>query len=74
MLSAAVIFGALFGMPREARPIGVSPRLPSAPEISRPAPQYFYQHAPTINPRVDKIIMITNNKMIPLIYINGHYS
>jgi hypothetical protein len=25
--------------------------------------------------RVDKIIMITNNnKMIPLIYINGHYS
>ena len=74
ILSAAVIFGALFGMPREARPIGVSPRLPSAPEISRPAPQYFYQHAPTINPRVDKIIMITNNKMIPLIYINGHYS
>jgi hypothetical protein len=74
MLSAAVIFGALFGMPREARPIGVPPRLPSAPEISRPAPQHFHQHAPTINPRVDKIIMITNNKMIPLIYINGHYS
>ena len=74
MLSAIVIFGALFGMPREARPIGVPPRLPSAPEISRPAPQHFHQHAPTINPRVDKIIMITNNKMIPLIYINGHYS
>jgi len=74
MLSAAVIFGALLGMPREARPIGVPIRLPSAPEISRPAPQHFHQHAPTINPRVDKIIMITNNKMIPLIYINGHYS
>ena len=74
ILSAAIIFGALFVMPTEAKPIGVPVRLPSAPEINRPAPQYFYQHAPTVNPRVDKIIMITNNKMIPLIYINGHYS
>ena len=38
ILSATIIFGAVFGMPREARPIGVPPRLPSAPEISRPAP------------------------------------
>ena len=73
-LSAAIIFGALFGMPTEARSIGVPPRLSSAPEINRAAPQHFHQHAPTVNPRVDKIIMITNNKMIPLIYINGHYS
>jgi hypothetical protein len=74
ILSAAIIFGALFVMPTEARPIGVPVRLPSAPEINRPAPQHFHQHAPTVNPRVDKIIMMTNNKMIPLIYINGHYS
>jgi hypothetical protein len=73
-LSAAIIFGPLFGMPTEAESIGVPPRLSSAPEINRQAPQHFYQHAPTVNPRVDKIIMITNNKMIPLIYINGHYS
>ena len=39
MLSAAVIFGALL-LPSEARPIGVPPILPSAPEISRPAPQH----------------------------------
>jgi hypothetical protein len=42
MFSAAVIFAALLGMPREARSIGIGvpPRLPSAPEISRPAPQH----------------------------------
>lgn len=61
-------------MATDARAIGVPPRLPSAPDINRPAPQHFHQHTPMINPRVDKIIMITNNKMIPLIYINGHYS
>ena len=60
-------------MPTEARSIGVLVRLYSAPEINCPAPQYFYQYAPTVNPGVDKIIMITNNKMIPLTYINGHY-
>lgn len=33
--------------------------------------------APTVNPRLDKIVMMANNQnnyMIPLIYINGHYS
>ena len=71
MLSAAV---ALFAMPSEARPIGVPPILPSAPEISRPAPQHFHQYAPTVNTCVYKIIMMPNNEMIPLIYIKGHYS
>jgi len=58
-------------MPTEARPIGVPVpvRLPSAPEINRPASQYFYQHAPTL----DKILMLSTNRMIPLIYLNGHY-
>jgi hypothetical protein len=46
----------------------------SAPEIHRPAPQHFHQHAPTVNPRLDKIRMMATNEMIPLIYINGHYS
>jgi hypothetical protein len=73
-VSAAIIFGALFGMPTEAQSIGVPPKLSSAPEISRQAPQHFYQHAPTVNRRVDKIIMSTNYKIIPLVYINGHYS
>ena len=34
ILSAAIIFGALFLMPTEARSIGVPVRLPSAPEIN----------------------------------------
>jgi hypothetical protein len=74
LLSAAIFFGALLVMPTESPAIGVPIRFPSAPEIHRPVPQYFPKYAPTINPRVEKIIMITNNKMIPLIYINGHYS
>ena len=74
MLSAAVIFGALFAMPSQARSIGVPPRLPSAPKISRPAPQHFHQYASTLNTCVYKIIMMPKNEMIPLIYINGHYS
>lgn len=41
--------------------------------MNRPALQHFPQHAPAIDARVDKIIMITNN-MIPLIYINEHCS
>lgn len=77
ILSAAIIFGVSLGMPTKARSIGVPTRFASVPEMNRPAPQHFPQHAPTIDARVDKIIMITNNnnnKMIPLIYINGHYS
>lgn len=64
-------------MPYKAKGIGVSPILPSAPEIHRPAWQTVPQHAPIINPRLDKIVMMANNynnHMIPLIYINGHYS
>jgi hypothetical protein len=61
-------------MPYKAKGIGVSPILPSAPEIHRPARQTVPQHAPIINPRLDKIVMMANNRMIPLIYINGHYS
>ena len=29
--------------------------------------------APTVNPRLDKILMLSTNRMIPLIYLNGHY-
>ena len=30
--------------------------------------------APTVNPRLDKILMISTNRMIPLVVINGRYS
>ena len=77
IFSTTIIFSVLFGMPYKAKGIGVSPILPSAPEIHRPAWQTVPQHAPIINPRLDKIVMMANNynnHMIPLIYINGHYS
>lgn len=77
IFSTAILFGVLFGMPYKAKGIGVSPILPSAPDIHRPARQTVPQHAPIINPRLDKIVMMANNynnHMIPLIYINGHYS
>lgn len=77
IFSTAILFGVVFAMPYKAKGIGVSPILPSAPEIHRPARQIVPQHAPIINPRLDKIVMMANNynnHMIPLIYINGHYS
>ena len=41
-------------------------------------PSYEYgsevKIAPTVNPGLDKIRLIATNKMIPLIYINSHYS
>ena len=74
LFSAAILFGVLFSMPYKAKGIGVSPILPSAPEIHRPARQTVPQHVPIINPRLNKIVMMANNRMIPLIYINGHYS
>jgi hypothetical protein len=73
-VSAALIFGASFGMPKQVQAIGVSPIVTSAPEIHRPAPQHFRQYAPTVNLRLDKICLVANNKMIPLIYINPRYS
>lgn len=54
-ISAVLIFGSVFAMPTEARPIGISPIITSAPEIHRTAPQQFHQHASTVNPRLDKI-------------------
>ena len=61
-------------MPYKANGIGVSPRPHSAPEIHRQARQTVPQHAPIIYRRLDKIVMTDNNPIIPLIYINGHYS
>lgn len=41
-------------------------------------PSYDYRSeikiAQTVNPKLDKIRLIATNEMIPLIYINGHYS
>lgn len=68
-VSAVFIFGALFGMPEEARPIGVTPRVLSAPEIHRPAPQHFHQHAPTINPRLDKIRFVKPSELPLWVYM-----
>jgi hypothetical protein len=75
--SATIIFVSLLVMPKKVESIGVPVQFSSAPEIHSPARQTVPQHAPIINPRLDKIVMMANNyntHMIPLIYINGHYS
>ena len=69
VLSAIFIFGALFGMPEKARSIGVTPRVRSTLEIYRPAPQYFHQYVPTINPRLDKITFIKLNELPLWVYM-----
>ena len=76
-LSTAIFFCALLVMTGEAKSIGVPVRASHTPQIIRPAEQYVYKHAPTIDTRIDKIFMIANSsntRLLPLIYINGHYS
>ena len=56
-------------MPEVARPIVFPPS-----EIYRVGRQHSHQHAPTLNPRLYKIFMISINRIILLIVINGDYS
>ena len=69
ILSATIFFVALFIMPTDAKPIGVPVRLPSAPEINRPAPEYFYQYAPTVSQKLDKITFIEYREVPVCIYM-----
>ena len=73
VVSAGFILTGLFGMPHEVDAIGLPPRGKSATKIYRPGRKQFQQHAPTINLRLDKILMPSTNRMIPVIYLNGHY-
>ena len=41
LFSAAIVFGGVFGMPTEARPIGIPLCSLSALEIHRPAPKHL---------------------------------
>ena len=53
--------------------IGLS--LPPTPVVKvQPNYKHTYEMkvAPTVNPRLDKILMLSTNRMIPLIYLNGH--
>ncbi len=56
-------------MPYKSEAIGVPPILPSAPEIHHPALQTVPQHAPIINPRLDKIRFVKPSKLPLWIYI-----
>ncbi len=75
---AAVLFGsALFGMAKEARPMGVPQRIPPAYEIhsiNLLDHQPVHQYAPIVIPRLDKIRLMATHQLIPLIYINGHHA
>ena len=63
ILLAAIIFGALFVMPIYAKSIVIPVRLPSASEINRPTLWYFYQHAPTVSQKLDKITFIESREL-----------
>ena len=69
VISAVFILAGLLGVPEKARSIGVPIRLPSSPEMNRPAPQYFYQHGPTVSPKLDKITFIKYREVPMCIYM-----
>jgi hypothetical protein len=61
-----------FGNVQPSPAMGLS--IPAAPVV-RIQPSYRHlsevKTAPTVSPRLDKIVMIANNKMIPFIYLNA---
>ena len=67
-----------FSNVQSAPAMGLS--IPAAPLVRiQPSSRHLSEVkiAPTVRPRLDKIVMMANNHnthMIPLIYINGHYS
>ena len=74
----------LFQLGQPLVPCATVVMMPLPPAIERLSPfeqdkilgnkNYYPQITPIINPRLDKIVMMYNNRMIPLISINGHYS
>lgn len=69
-LATVVYFSGL----ESAEAIGLS--LPPTPVVKvQPIYNHTYEMkvAPTVNRRLDKILMLSTNRMIPLIYLNGHY-
>jgi len=50
IFAVAIILGVLFDMPDKSEAIGVSPVLPSVPEIHRPAQQTVPEYIPIISP------------------------
>ena len=70
-----ILGGALyFSNVQPSEAIGLS--LPPTPVV-KVQPKYKHRYemkvAPTVNPHLDKILILSTNRMIPLIYINGHY-
>ena len=70
LLGGALYFSNV--QPSEA--IGLS--LPPTPVV-KVQPKYKHRYemkvAPTVNPHLDKILILSTNRTIPLIYLNGHY-
>nr|WAJ48232.1 hypothetical protein DMDDKFKA_00011 [Haslea ostrearia] len=67
-------FVLVFSNIQSVEAIGLS--LPPTPVV-KVQPNYKHTYkmkvAPTVNPRLDKILMLSTNRMIPLIYLNSHY-
>ena len=67
-------FVLVFSNIQSVEAIGLS--LPPTPVVKvQPNYKHTYEMkvAPIVNPRLDKILMLSTNRMIPLIYLNGHY-
>ena len=76
IVSAAFGFGALSMMPKEARPIGLSPRPTSTPIVrsqTRYENRVDVKIAPIVSKSSNKIRLMPTNEMIPLIYLNTRH-
>lgn len=70
----ALVSGVWFSNLESAEAIGLSmPPIPVVRVQQNYKHRYEMKVAPTLNPRLDKILMLSTNRMIPLIYLNGHY-
>lgn len=69
-ISAAILSCLVVAMLNEAQPIGLTPIFTSVPEVHRVASQHFYQHAPAIPERFDKVKFIPAREMLPLMVLN----
>lgn len=67
ILSAGILFAVLFSMPYESKAIGVTPILPLAPEIHRPAREHFQPYTRRVAERVDKVKFILPREKVALL-------
>ena len=74
IITVCLVFVLTFSTTQSVEAISLSLSPTSAAKIQpNYTPTYKINVAPTVNPCLDKILMLLTNRMIPLIYLNGHY-